>query len=114
MSSQNNYKFLLMWDCYGLEYIYDLGDWERRKVWDILKEQKTVDNPAPLTALILRARYNPQRHYEIYILETVDVDKDTIVQCFKDNPQSIVDLIRTRGVKIHSDRASQRTKEVIV
>lgn len=113
MNSSNKYKFLLMWDCKGLEYIYDLGSWERRKVWDALKGVETTDNPARLQVLLLRARYNSHRHYEIYILETTDIDKETIIELFQSEPQRIVDLIRQYGHKLHSDRVHS-TKAVIV
>ena len=58
-----------------------------------------------LNMLIMRARYNSQRHYEIY---TVDVDESITVadieELFDTDAQMIVDLIRARGYKLYSDR----------
>ena len=101
-----NNKFLLMWDCNGLEFIYDLSAWERRKVWATLKDIPVTDNPPPLNMLIMRARYNIQRHYEIYIIETSD-DENTMRDYFNESPQAAADLVRERGHMLYSDRASQ-------
>lgn len=105
---QKKHKFLLVWDNTGLECIYDLGAWEQRKVWSALSEKPMTDNPPHLDMLIMRAQANHHRHYEIYILETIDVDRETIVDMFKHHPQNIVDLVRSHGHQLYSDRATSQ------
>lgn len=99
------HTLLLVWDCLGLEYATDLTNYEKEIMWSTLKgEQPTVRIPG-LDILILRARANPQRNYEIYTVTVEpDVSLKDIEQMFKDSPQEIVDLIRVRGHRLYSDR----------
>ena len=72
-------KFIAMWDNTGLECILDVTKhekevdmWEKRKAWNILKGDKLVEpKPTlPLNQMIIRARANNQRHYEIYFFNS--------------------------------------------
>lgn len=101
-------KFLLMWDMYGLESIINISEMERQAIDDTLHD-RPVKSP-PLNVMLLRARFNSQRHYEIYIIET-EFTEDEIVELFASDPQNIVDAIRRIGVKIHSDLPS---KDVVI
>lgn len=107
-------KFLLMWDCNGLEYVYDIGDWERRQVWATLagKELEYHEKPAPLGHLLMRARFNTHRNYEIWVIETMDITLDDIKMWFEVNPQGAADVVRERGNCLFSDR--RHSKPVIV
>jgi hypothetical protein len=102
-----------MWCNEGLEFIYDLADWERRKTWAALKGVEVTDSPPSLQLLIMRARYNQQRHYEIYIIETDDVDVDAMRTYFKCAAQSVVNLIRARGNQVYSDRVRQDKQYIV-
>ena len=99
------HTLLLVWDCLGLEYSCNLTDYEKDIMWSALKGEEPKARIPGLDILILRARANPQRNYEIY---TVQVDPDVslkdIRDMFKDTPQTIVDLVRARGHKLYSDR----------
>jgi hypothetical protein len=54
----------------------------------------------------LRARFNSQRHYEIYIITaTPGIDEDDIREMFEANPQGAAETIRRIGNKVFSDRA---------
>ncbi len=57
----------------------------------------------------MRARFNPQRHYEIY---AIDCDKDITADAWRvmweTCPQETADLVRARGHKIYSDRANKQ------
>lgn len=83
-------------------------------MWETLKGKDSQICLPNLNAMVLRARFNQQRHYEIY---TVDVDDSItdldMIELFEDNPQGMADLIRERGYKLYSDRA-ERSKERIV
>ena len=114
-------KYLLSWDIYGLEALIPL-DPLLAKVQERDKEllfQRITDpdgnhhNEAiaeinrHVNYLMMRARYNSQRHYEIYCVDTTDeITEAWLRQMFQDSPQSTVDLIRERGEKIYSDRVT--------
>lgn len=108
------HTLLLVWDCLGLEYSCDLTNYEKDLMWSALKgTQPTVRIPG-LDILILRARANPQRHYEIYTVTVEpDVSLKDIQEMFKDTPQAIVDLVRTRGHKLYSDRAYAQDNVIV-
>jgi hypothetical protein len=107
-------NFIAVWDNTGLESIFDVDkeielreQYEKNKIWNTLKEKPTIEpykSTIPLQNLILRARYNSQRHYEIYQFVTDGLDMDDVKFMFETNPQMIVDHIRENGKKIYSDR----------
>ena len=74
-------------------------------MWSALKGTEPKARIPNLNMLILRARANPQRNYEIYTVQVeADVSLKDIQAMFKDSPQDIVDLVRARGHKLYSDR----------
>jgi len=56
--------------------------------------------------MTLRARFNPQRYYEIYLQSTDDhVTEEDLWQWAETDPQSLVDLVREKHTyEIYSDR----------
>ncbi len=113
--------FVAVWDMYGLESLHDVRKakddhdaWEKEKIFSILKEEREPIKPRgiPLQYLILRARMNSQRNYEIYEFES-KLSFDEVEKQFKKNPQAMADAIRSVGYKIYSDRA-EYNKQVIV
>ncbi len=99
-----------MWDCLGLEYCEDITKREQAHMWAELGG-RTATQYANLHHLIMRARFNPQRHYEIY---AIDIDhtlssKDIIEQ-FEADPQGMADLVRERGRQLYSDRATTKAR----
>lgn len=109
--------FVLSWDMYGLESCINLTEIEHNRILNILADRSsttTSENPT-LNALVLRAKFNPQRHYEIYAVEVDDsITKEDLVEMFKDTPQYAADLIRNRGQKIYSDRMTKSEANSIV
>ena len=110
-----------MWDMLGLECLFDVDahmaqhtEWEKQKVVAILKEEQTPKKPQgiPLQMLILRARYNSQRCYEIYEFNST-LAYNELKEAFEDNPQPIVKWIRENGKKVYSDYV-KREKKLIV
>ena len=105
---------LLVWDCLGLEYSCNLTNYDKEIMWSTLKGEKPSVRIPNLDILILRARSNPQRHYEIYTVQVEpDVSLKDIQAMFKDTPQSIVDLVRARGHKLYSDRAFAQDNVIV-
>ena len=109
-----NHQFIISWDCNGLEVCCDVTKAQQRAVWEQLRGELPGESGIPsLGQLLLRARYNPQRHYEIYTVEAVDgITEEDIREMFNADPQSAADTIRRLGSCFHSDRAT--TKPVIV
>jgi hypothetical protein len=110
-----------MWDMLGLECIYDINqamfeveNWDKMRVWNTLKEEKTNEkpNPIPLRMMIMRARFNSQRSYEIYSF-TTDFTMDEIKEIFATDPQPIVEWIRENGNKIYSDYVKSERKLIV-
>jgi hypothetical protein len=57
----------------------------------------------------LRAQFNTQRHYEIYVFNaTKGITKDDIVEMFEASPQTAADTIREIGTVFYSDRQTQK------
>ena len=106
-------RWLAMWDCYGLEYLYNLTEFEESQTWSVLmEEESSVEPPADIRKLILRAQFNEQRNYEIYVFEAdSSIDRKSLEQQFKLVPQQIVDIIRNQGFKIYDCR---RIREPVI
>ena len=103
-------RFAVMWDCNGLEAVEQLPD-PAETTFALLKGTKPPEYPN-IMHWRLRARYNSQRHYEIYVFETVKgITKDDIVEMFTASPQHAADTIREIGTVFHSDR---ETKERLI
>jgi hypothetical protein len=108
-----NHQFVIMWDCNGLEFIEDLTEVEQNVTWASLKGE-TPKMPPNLNHMILRARYNSHRHYEIYIIEAVDgISKDDIAEMFESSPQQAADTIRRLGKNLYSDRVDSSKVKIV-
>ena len=78
-------------------------------MWQKLKGEPVSGSAIPnYNHLLLRARFNSQRHYEIYSVEATDgITADDICEMFEADPQSAADTIRRLGHCMHSDRAEK-------
>jgi len=110
-----------MWDMTGLECLINVtqiekehNQWEKENIFHILKEENQTLKPAhvPLEMMILRARYNSQRHYEIYTFDSELSEKD-IRETFESDPQVMVDAIRNVGHELYSDRVLKKTQVIV-
>ena len=122
-------KFIVSWDCYGLEACVDVTEdmeraeqFEKESLFERLKNpDKEPRNEATrrITNMIqmmsLRARFNPQRNYEVYWITADDTitDKD-IVNWFDDSPQEAANRVREIGQKLVSHRDTNPERRVIV
>jgi len=114
-------NFLVVWDMLGLESIFSVDDalnevesYEKDKTWKILKNEPVgkAPNPIPLQMLIMRARYNTQRSYEIYTFST-DMTMNQVREVFAVTPQPIVEWIRENGKQVYSDYVKQNRKMIV-
>lgn len=119
-SKKKTNRYLAMWDMTGLECLINVSTiqkehekWEKENIFRILKDQIKEVKPAnvPLDSMILRARYNSQRHYEIYTFDSELSEKD-IKETFASDPQVIVDAIREVGHELYSDRVLKKTQVI--
>jgi hypothetical protein len=103
-----NHKFLVMWCNEGLESVVDLTQDEQQRAWSALKGKTPVSQLPNINHMILRARYNTQRHYEIYTVEATEgISADDIRDMFENSPQTAAATIRERGNCLHSDRVQE-------
>lgn len=111
---KHEHQFLVMWDNTGLEYVADITADHQRVTWEALQGKASPKHAyANPMHLALRARYNPQRHYEIYIFNAAEgITKEDIEDMFKTSPQTAADTIRRIGHCYHSDRAE--TKNIVI
>ena len=106
--------FIFSWDQLGIEAIVPITQYEhhdKQNLINMLSEKPTERNPLDsiVRSLLLRARFNPQRHYEIYAVDC-DASLDEVFwrKQWEENPQYTADLIRERGHKLYSDRATKK------
>jgi hypothetical protein len=120
-SRKKTKHYIAVWDCNGLESLHDVGyhmdrysEWEKQKVVAILKEESIPAKPTgiPLQMLILRAKFNSQRSYEIYEFNSTLKYKE-LTDAFNDNPQPIVEWIRENGKQVYSDYVKQNRKMIV-
>jgi hypothetical protein len=104
MSKTNQY--VVMWDCNGLEAVQKVPD-PADTTFAVLQGKKPPKMPN-INMWALRARFNSQRNYEIYVISTDSgIGEQDIVSMFEANPQTAADTIRRLGHKFYSDRVTQ-------
>ena len=109
-----SHRLLVVWDCLGLEYCADITEIDKKIMWQTMKSEEVTACLPNLNHLILRARYNPQRHYEIYTVDVEpDVTADDMRAMFESTPQAMADLIRQRGMQLYSDRAHKQQVKIV-
>ena len=112
MSAQNH-CFLVMWCCEGLEYVGDITLDQQASTWAALQNREHRSAIPNLMHLELRARYNSQRFYEIYLVEaTAGITEQDIRDLFEADPQAAADLIRSRGTHIFGQSAGQQRQVI--
>ncbi len=100
-------RFAVMWDCNGLEAVEQLPD-PADTTFALLKGVEPPKLPN-IMHWRLRAQFNTQRHYEIYVFETVkSITAEDIREMFEASPQTAADTIREIGTVFHSDRQTRK------
>jgi len=104
-----SHQFLIVWDNLGLECCIDITEDEQRRMWQTLRGEPVSETTIPnLNHIMLRARLNSHRHYEIYTCEATDgITAEDIRDMFEASPQTAADTIRRLGHCMHSDRATK-------
>ena len=105
--------YLVYWCEEGLESVVPITEyeqWDRDNTFRVLNDQEPVRNPmnSLIQNMILRAKFNEQRHYELYAIDCDhSIRKTDIEQMFEDDPQTAADLFRSRGHRLYSSRAEK-------
>lgn len=114
---RNINTYIVSWDCLGLETIVNATELEQERVMDILSNQTSKRNNNVgqiLATLTLRARFNTQRHYEIYSIDVDEaVTEEDLKKSFEDHPQAMADLIRKQGRQLYSDRVDSNRVKIV-
>lgn len=110
--------FIFSWDQLGIESIIPISEyeqWEKENLIRLLKDEQAIRNPLDsiLHSLLIRARANSHRHYEIYAIDCdVSLDEEFWKEQWSKYPQATADLIRERGHKLFSDRANRKEVKI--
>ena len=105
--------FVVMWCNEGLEHVADITSDRYNALITRLKGEKFMPRHN-LFHMKLRAQYNPQRHYEIYIVGVEDeITTKDIIEMFAASPQAAADTIRERGQCFYSDRANVQDQVIV-
>ena len=98
--------FVVSWCHSGLESVVDLTEKFHQETMDILANKVTTNGANRIISMImLRARYNLQRHYEVYLVEATEgITEEDIREMFANSPQTAAETIRERGNELYSDR----------
>ena len=95
--------FAIMWNCNGLEAVVRVPN-PADRTFALLKGAEPP-RPPNIMHWELRARYNSQRHYEIYLITaTPGITEDDIRDMFEADPQTAADTIRRIGHQHYSAR----------
>ena len=105
-------QFLAMWDSEGLECLFDITGMNHDMMLHKL-QGKAFKAPFDLSMLMMRARYNSQRSYEIYTFGVEgELSESEMKDLFNNSPQYFVDLIREKGHKLYSDYTPNKKKVI--
>lgn len=108
--------YILMWDCNGLESVINATEEDQNQLMSILADRPVRSRNVGeiLHYMTMRARFNSQRHYEIYAIDVEDgITTADIFSQFNDHPQAMADLIRERGRQLYSDRADPNRIKIV-
>lgn len=97
--------YICMWDENGFETLKDCSSWERESLLNTIAGKPLKPAPVNLQAMTMRARFNPQRAYEIWTFNTEEsLDEETLWKIADENPQELVNMIRKHGKQIYSNQ----------
>jgi hypothetical protein len=103
--------YICMWDERGFETLKDCSSWERESLLNTIAGKELTPAPVNLQAMTMRARFNPQRHYEIWTFNTEEsLDEETLWRYAEDNPQALADMIRARGKRLYGEPATTQPR----
>ena len=109
-------SFIFSWTMNGIESIVPITQYEefdKSNLFNMIAGKKVEKNPIDsiVRNILLRARVNNHRHYEVYAVEcAIDLDEKFWWKQWDEEPQYTAELIREKGHKLYSDRATDKVK----
>lgn len=104
MTTSKSRVYICMWDENGFETLKDCTAWERETFLNTIAGKALKPAPVNLQAMMMRARFNPQRAYEIWTFNTTEeLDEEALWVYADTNPQALVDMIRDRGKQLYAN-----------
>lgn len=88
--------YICYFDCNGFEVLCDITDYENRLLLNMIAGETLHKPPFDLQAMMLRARFNPQRDPEIWFF-TSELDEKMLWKYAKEEPQALADAVRRCG-----------------
>jgi hypothetical protein len=110
--------YLFMWNCHGIESIVPITQYEDQSkldMWKILKGEPIGKNPIDdiIGAMTMRARFNPERSYEVYAMDCEEgITQEDLFDLWDNSPQYAADLTREKGVCMFSNRNKHRPIQI--
>ena len=101
--------FLFSWDIHGVESIVPISqyeDWDTLNAFAVLEGNAKTDNPFNriLHFILMRARFNPQRFYEVYAVDCdPNITESDWQYMWDSDPQHCANIIRERGIKLYGE-----------
>jgi hypothetical protein len=108
-------QWIVLFDTEGLDSLIPWGDLMGDKIIGILSGEEYEHPNNILNRTLLRARYNLQRHPEVWAYNTADdMDADAMHELWIESPQYMANLVRTKGSQLFGDRSGTKKQPVIV
>jgi hypothetical protein len=106
-------NFLVYFDNLGFEAVFDLEKIQSDATMSALKDE-SYSMPFNMNALLLRARFNPQRFPEIWVFAVDDeVSEEDVRAMAAENPQALADFARANGKNFYGRTSATDRKPVI-
>ena len=114
--------WIVSWDHLGVEFFQEITEhhpdnWAKQHLFDSIKGSKVVSKPLGfnLNALLLRAKMNSQRHYEIYVFTSnEDINETDITEWFERDPQEFADWVRANhSYCLFNDKARDDRRVIV-
>ena len=105
--------YLVYWCEEGLESVVPITQyeqWDQENTFRVLSNQEMVRNPlnSMIQCMVLRAKVNEQRHYELYAIDCDEgITKADIEHMFDEDPQAAANLLRSRGHRMYGGSADR-------
>lgn len=104
MTTSKSRVYICMWDENGFETLKDCTGWERETFLNTIAGKDLTPAPVNLQAMTMRARFNPQRAYEIWTFNTVEeLDEEALWEIANEHPQALVNMIREKGKQLYGN-----------
>lgn len=108
MSLKENF-YIVSWSIEGIECCKDItslrpDEWAKKTLFETIKQGEASGGKNPLSdivnAILLRARFNPWRHYEVYVFTAApSITLADIEEMYETNVQYFVNWVRKNHVR---------------